>query len=195
MQANTKPRAILDHLIYLPAFARYIKQNKLEEFVDLQFTISKEIDLPILRQLSSLPKEELREISRKSSLELLSHFEANEAEKLITISLERYRKNQLQFIDSVELAAEDITLTLYLRKKSFLYFLPDYSAETDTIVEIIKELDDYLVSFEIRASKLYLQILNERIEEHVHFIEKITNTSPGLIFVYDLAEVLGFGKE
>ena len=183
MQANTQPRTTVDHLVYLPSFARYLLDNKLREFVEMQFQISKEIDLPILRQLSSLPKDELFEISRKSSEELLTHLAGNEAEKLILLSLERYKKNQLQFIDSVELAAEDITLTLYLRKKSFLYFLPDYTSETETIVEIIKELDDYLVSFEIRASKLYLHLLKQRIDEHVHFIEKITNTSPGLIFV------------
>src|SRR5688572_12187046 len=111
VQANTKPRASVDHLVYLPSFAQYLLDNKLQEFIQLQFQISKEIDLPILRQLSSLPKEELFEISRKSSVELLTHLAGNEAENLIQISLERYQKNQLQFIDSVELAAEDITLT------------------------------------------------------------------------------------
>ena len=105
MQANTESRTHIDHLVHLPSFAQYLLDHKLNELVSLQLQISREIDLPLLKQLSSLSSGELTELSRNSMKELLGYLSRNEVEEYIKISLDRYIKNQLPFIASKEIAA------------------------------------------------------------------------------------------
>ncbi|MGZ3848940.1 MAG: PAS domain-containing protein, partial [Flavisolibacter sp.] len=207
METTSKTRPSLHRLLHLPAFAQYLLEHKLDELARIQLQISREVDIPLLKLFGNLPPEQLLEVSRQRLAELLTFLAQNRAGEQIALAVQNWKKNRLPFVQKDDIVAEDITLITYLRKKSFLYFLPDYCPETGQMIEIIKEIDLFLLEGETAATNLYIQLLKERIDEHSHFIEKITNTSPGIIYVYDVihnkelyanktsAEFLGYQPE
>jgi PAS domain S-box-containing protein len=176
----------LEDLHYLPAFAQYLLTHRLDELSRLQIQISREIHIPLLKRFEGLTEEKILEINTRGLKETLICLAQNKAKLQIETAVQKWKKNRLPLVQKDEIVAEDITLITYIRKKSFLFFLPDYSSETEEIIEIIKELDLFLMEGETIATNLYIELLKQRIDEHSHFIEKITNTSPGIIYVYDV---------
>lgn len=139
-----------------------------------------------MRFFRDLSYEQKLELTKKSAEEFLTYLAGNKALQQIEDSLKKWKQNLLPVIKKEDVAAEDITQITYLRKKSLLHFVTSYTTETEEIIGIIKETDLFLVSSENASINFYIDLLKERISEHVHFIEKITNTSPGIIYVYDV---------
>jgi PAS domain S-box-containing protein len=190
----------------LPPYASYIIDKRLDEYVNEQILLSRQLDLPILKHFSNLSEEGLFEMSKLSSLNHLTYFSENRALDLIKDSIKQWLANQLpQNIGKYQLSAEDITSISYIRKQSLLKFLPDYSNDLVESIALIKELDQYILKSDSSAYTTYLNIMDDKINEHIHFIEKIAETSPGVVYVYDLVEekeiysngktkeILGFG--
>ncbi|HEX8331695.1 MAG TPA: PAS domain-containing protein [Segetibacter sp.] len=190
-----------------PQYASYLIENKLEEYVREQIRLSRELNLPVLQYLNTLSEEELIAISTISSRSFLEYFAENRASELIEDSIKQWRADQLpQNIGRYQLSADDLTLISYIRKQSLLKFLTEYSDDITQIMQLIKEVDQYILKSDSAAFETYMNLMDEKINEHLHFIEKIAETSPGIVYVYDLLEdkeiysngkikdVLGFDK-
>ena len=186
MQTKNETSASLSNLVYLPAFAQYLLAHRLDQMVQLQIQISREINIPVLKSFKDFSDERIVTITKRRLKELLTCLSKNKALEQIEASVQQWKKSRLPFVQKDDIVAEDITLITYLRKKLFLYFIPDYCPQTDQMIELIKEIDLFLTEGETSAANLYIQLLKERIDQHSHFIEKITNTSPGIIYVYDV---------
>jgi PAS domain S-box-containing protein len=186
VQAKTETNIALDHLLYLPGFAQYLLSHRLDDLATVQLRIAAEINVPLLQFLKEKPHEEQLAIAKETLTEFLTYLSQNKAKQQIENSLQRWKENQLPVLRKDDIVAEDITLITYMRKKSFLYFLPDYCQATEQVIELIKEIDLFLLQSETMFTNFYIDLLKNRIDEHTHFIEKITNTSPGIIYVYDV---------
>jgi len=173
---------------YLPAFTQYILDHRLEEYVLEQIRLSREVKLPLMAYFEAMPEEQLLALSTKSSTEFLTYFSTNQVDQQIAESLESWTSNQLPLIDRNQVAAEDITLVSYIRKQTFLKLLPGYTSDLTLAINLISELDEYSLKTETLQTNTYISLLNEKINEQLHFNEKITNTSPGIIYVFDLLE-------
>jgi PAS domain S-box-containing protein len=185
VQTQTETRVSLEKLHYLPGFAHYLLLHRLEDLAVIQMRIGEEINLPLMQFFDDKPYEQRLAIVKEALSELLTHLSQNEARQLIEKSLQRWKENQLAFLKKDDIIAEDIPLIAYLYKKSFLYFLPDYCTDTAQMIELIKEIDLFLLESQTAYTNFSVDLLKERINEHAHFIEKITNTTPGIIYVYD----------
>lgn len=117
----------------------------------------------------------------------MGYLARNEAHRQIEDQLKDWSQNQL-VVDQEAVSVDDIVLTAYLRKKSYLYFLPDYVDESNEMVELVKEIDLFLLQAQRQATNQYIQMLKDRINQHVHFIERITDATPGIIYVYSLEQ-------
>jgi PAS domain S-box-containing protein len=186
VQTKTDTSISIDNLLYLPGFASYLLTHRLNDLVMVQFKIAVETDVPLMRFLKDQPYEQQLAFAKENLAEFLGYLSRNQARQQIENAVQRWKENQLMIVGKDDIVAEDITLITYLRKKSFLYFLPDYCSATDQMIELIKEIDFFLLESETAASNFYMSLLKSRIDEHTHFIEKITNTSPGIIYVYDV---------
>ena len=207
MQAKKETIHSLQKLSHLPAFAGFILTTKLDEFVDEQLRLSKELDLPLLKQFSNMNRDEFRLLAQQGATELLTYLAENRAEDYISLSMERWKTNQLPVIDKGAPLVQDIVQVPYIRKQAFLHFIPQYCSGAEQIIELVKEIDLYSMHSEMASTDTYIKLLQDRIDEHSHLIEKITNTSPGVIYVYDvinhrevyanrrLTETLGFEPE
>ena len=179
----------------------------MEEFKIEQIRLSREVNLPMLKYFDHLTKEELLQFVGVSSSAFLDYLVNNNAEQQIADSVQKWVKNQLPEIEKGQVMAEDITLANHVRKQSFLNFITRYTTDPFTIIAIVKEIDHFILASETSSFKTYIDLVSERLNDQVDFIEKINNTSPGIIYVYDLQreqivysnwkikDLLGYSKE
>ncbi|MFN2457129.1 MAG: PAS domain-containing protein [Chitinophagaceae bacterium] len=166
METTVQTRQSLNNLSYLPSFAEYLLAHRLRDLVEEQLRISTELNLPLLQAFKGFSNEQLIEFSMESSSELLRYLANNKARDQIQHSLKRWVTNQLPNIDKYEVQAEDITLISYMRKVSFLHFIPDYCRDVNEMMELIKEVDLYLMEYESASTNTYFHLLQQRINEH-----------------------------
>ncbi len=125
-------------------------------------------------------------MSVESHREFLTYAEQNRIHEQLEKSLDAWIKDKLGVIRKEEVAAEDITLAGYVRKNALLKFLPAYTTDIKEAIEIVKEIDLYTVESETASTNIYIKLLRNRIHEQVHLSDSISNTVPGLHYVYDL---------
>src|SRR4029079_13334970 len=90
-----------------------------------------------------------------------------------------------------EIEAEDITLATYLRKRTLLHFIPDFTTDIEKVMELVKEIDLLLAIAETELTNTYINILKEKIQEDNLIIEKINHTVPGAVYVFDVKDFKG----
>lgn len=157
---------------YLPEFASFILRNRLEEFVTVGIRFCREVDLPILKPLSKFSEQELVNLSIESNKELLGYLAENKIAEHIERGAEKWRKNEMAYIDREDLMVEDLTLGFYLRRKILSYFLDAYTRNVVMQKFIIAELDIFTTQEELIAYQLYFitqlekkQILGRQLED------------------------------
>lgn len=163
----------LEHLIYLPPFARYILDNKLQEYIQIQVQLSGEMEVPLLKHWNHLSAEHIFKIVQKSSVEFLTYLAQNKAGELITNSVERWVSNQLPQLDRNKVSAEDITQVAYLRKKTFLRFIQEYSKQMEEVLSLIDEIDLYFARSTAAFTHTYAEIIRKKLEEQAQFSENV----------------------
>lgn len=157
----------LDSLSYLPGFARYILQQRLNDFAALQFQFPEEVEIPLTKFMGHMPDEEKFEMAKKSAKELLTGLSQNKAKQQIENSIKRWMNNRLPLIQKEDIAAEDITMAMYLRKKTFLHFLTDYCNDPYQIIKLIEEIDLYLFHAEAAYTNTFINLLKETLSSAV----------------------------
>ncbi|MFL5771943.1 MAG: PAS domain-containing protein [Flavisolibacter sp.] len=191
METTTDTRLTLEALTYLPSFAQYLLQHRLNDFVAVQMQYLSEVDIPMMKYFRELSSEELFQLSMEANKEYLTYLSQNRARQQITESIRQWKENQLPVIKKEEIVAEDITLATYLRKRVFLHFIPDYTSEIDKVIELVKEIDLLLAIAETELTNTYINILKQTIQEDSLIIEKINDTIPGAVYVFDIKNFKG----
>jgi PAS domain S-box-containing protein len=191
----------------LPSYIQFILDHRLEEFVTEQLQLSSQINVPLLQYFKDMTEEQMFELSLRSSKESLTWLANNKAKEQIGFSIEQWKAGRLPQVAKDNVVADDLTLIPYVKKKTLMRFLPEYAASVDEAIAIVNEIDKYFLEQETRSFNVYIDLLFERIDEHVHLIEKINNTSPAIIYVYDivqnkevytnhkLADLLGYSRD
>ena len=207
MQIQSETRRSLRNLKYLPSFAAYILNHKLKEYVQLQIKLSRELNVPLLKALAHLNESQIEALSTATTTEFLNYISENKAEQLIDKSMTQWASNTLPTIDKYDISADDITQITYIRKQNLLHFIPEHCSSTEQVIELVKEIDLISLESETRSTNFYINLLKHRIEENTHFIEKIAQTTPSAIYVFDvenykgvysnqkLGEILGYNQE
>lgn len=168
-----------------PAFARFVKEHHIREYVHEQIRLSVELNLPLMQKLAHIPEDQLLELGITGHIEHLEHVENNTLRQRLDDSLKMWEEDNLQIVAQDDIAVEDITVGAHIRKMALMKFLPLYTTDPYTMLEIIKEIDIYEQVAMTEASNLYIKLLKKKINEHAHLIERVTNTSPAAIYVYD----------
>jgi len=173
---------------HFPGYARFIRENHLVDYIKEQLNTARALDTPLLRAFNSLSDEQIIEYSIPSHTEFLTTAEENRLRALMNASIEKWVNDKLDIVGRDEIEAEDITQVSYVRKKALLNFLPHYTSDPLQIISIVREIDTYHLESDTRTSKTYIDLLRDRVNEHAHFIESITNTTPGLSYLFSLQE-------
>ncbi|GAA4406149.1 hypothetical protein GCM10023187_25280 [Nibrella viscosa] len=173
---------------HLPDFAAFIINQHLDAFVREQIRRLRLLNNRLLTYFETMPEEELVAFSKLTTGQFLQYFAENRATDQIRDATEQWVSNQLPVINQNQIVADDITQINYVRKQTLYKFLPLYTTDLATSLAIISEFDEYIMESEVQSFQTLFNLQQRQINEHLHFIERITNTSPGIIFVFDLLE-------
>lgn len=186
--ASEAPKPDLLHFQYLPHYAQYLLEKRIEDFTRKLLDVSREINLPLLKLLENMPEDELIQLSIQGTKELLGYFVSNTIGEFIDVSLKKWTENQLIVVQNDEIVAQDISGGSFARRKAFRHFLPDYTTDLGLYNNILGELDQFILTVEERSYYTLFNIKQQKINEHLYFIEKVNNTLPGIIYVFDVIE-------
>lgn len=148
---------------YIPDYARFLLENKLDEFVMVGIRFCREMDLPMLRPLAKMPEKELLELSRESNREILTALSNNNIVPFIEKNIKNFIDNKLhdkngnKLMDKTDLVAEDIILAFYIRRKLFSFFLHSYTQNAVVHMLIASEVDFYTTQEHLLTSKAYIE--------------------------------------
>lgn len=174
---------------YLPLFAKFILDKNLDEFVRDQIRLSHEFNLPLLKHIKNYTEEQQFEIARRTSGEYLKHLAENRAKEQLETSFNRWITDQLSIIGKFDITAEDVTLFNYLRGKLFKKWLRVYPIPLEQQYALIDEIDTLLFGSTTSATNTFIEILKNKIQQESHLNEKLINTSPGIIFIFDVVSL------
>ncbi len=181
-------RRDLLHFTHLPAYARFLLENRLLAFTEALIATSREIKVPLLKYFESMPEAQFKALSLQGADELLTSFAENKAQEFIDKSLRNWLENQVPLIQQDDVVIEDISKVGFARRKAMRDLLPDYTSDIKLYVRVMEEMDRFTVALEEDCYKVLFQIKQEKINENHHFLDKINNASPGIIYVFDLLE-------
>ncbi len=191
METRSKTTSLLSDLKHLPAFAAYILGHRLHDYIVKLLESSRLFNLPLLKYISHLDEQELLELGKTTSIELLEFLAANKAQEQIEHSVRSWIANQLPVVGRMEITAEDINLLTYIRKKVFLDLAPEYSRDMEQLLELVKEIDLFHMYSDMASTNAYINMLKENIDEKAHMVEKVNATIPGAVYVFDVLEKKG----
>lgn len=173
---------------YLPQYAKFIRENHLEEFTRETLRLCREVNLPLLRHLDMLPEEHLWQKSLESQVDFLQHAENNTLKDRTESTYGKWETDDLKVIAQNQLVPEDVISGDYARKQAFAKFIPLYTADINHALAILKEIDDFERRVLLMCNATYTRIMQQQIDRHEYFIDNINNTLPGAIGVYNLTD-------
>jgi PAS domain S-box-containing protein len=181
VQSKLKPE-------HFPAYAQFLLENHLDEFVKEQLSISREMNIPVLKYFENLPEEELLKISMQSVADMFQSIATHDIENYIKLASDKWIANRLPVVERDQVVADDIALSGTIRKKTLTKFLPYYTNDLHLILKIIDEIDQFILNYELMFFNVFNNLQEEKINRNLHFIEMINSTVPGILFVYDLEQ-------
>lgn len=184
---NQLARQVLN-FAHLPSYAAFLQHQHIDDYVREMLRLSEEINLPMLKFLKRFSDEEIFQISKNSSVEFLTSLNQNNVKGHIETSTQRWLSNQLQFIKTLEIEAEDITLINYVRARALKKWAPAFAKDNETVFALYEEIENLTLYYNTTSTNSYIKVLKANIEEEAHFNKNIINASPGITFIYDLQE-------
>ena len=173
---------------HLPGFSRFVVDHKLAEFAHMQATLSRELDLPLLKFYAHVPEQELVELGKKSATEFLLYLADNRAGSQLQTAISEWINNQLKYVTQEQVQIDDLLLVSYIRKRAFTSLLKFYTTDIDLLEQLHDELDRFFIAYDRSTTSIYVQFLKNRIAEDIYFREKLAGTSPGFNYIYDIGD-------
>jgi PAS domain S-box-containing protein len=161
---------------FLPAFAKFILEQYVEAFARYQLRLYKETEVPLFKYFNTLSEEQQIELSIQSSKQFLTYFRDNKATEQITDGLKRWRENALPLLDKMQVTTEDIFTVNYVRKQAFINFLPVFTSDANQLLEIIREIDAFILEAESASTSMYFSLVYEKLQEEMRMKEEISST-------------------
>jgi len=174
---------------FLPSYARFLLENKLDELAVLQIDLVKEFKPPLYRYFENRSDEELISLGYAGLSKMFCALASQETVEYIENSLRDWLNNQLPQISRNQIEAEDITMISLIRRRIFRKFIDEYTADLQTAVQIMNEIDDFTTLSETISLKLLLKIQQDLYEQN----QKLTKTGN---WVWDLKKnVISWSRE
>lgn len=148
---------------YLADYATYLLNNQITEFVTVGIRFCREVDLPLLKPLSKFSEAELVAISLEGNKKLLTALSTKTIDEHIKENTENWISNTLVVVDKEEITAEDLSLAMFIRRKTFGYFLDAYTKNVVLQKFIITEVDIYTTQEELVSLSVYMQMQKQKL--------------------------------
>ncbi|MBS1687893.1 MAG: PAS domain-containing protein [Bacteroidetes bacterium] len=171
---------------HFPNYAKHIRDNYIIPYIREQLTLARQVNMPLLNFFQSMSEEEIISMSIPSHTEFLTAVEENRIDEQIEKSLKLWVDDQMGIVGRYDIKAEDLTLGSYIRKRALSKFITTYTYNPEEIIELFNEIDTYSTKSNTAAANTYIRLLKDKINDQLYMIEKISNTTPGLNYVFSL---------
>ena len=172
---------------FLPSYAQYLMEKHLDEFSKEMLVQSRTLGLPLMNRLAArYTDEEIFNISRETSKNYLQLLSMNKARRQVALAMERWRRDELEVVNKMDVDGRDITVLNHLRGQALKKFLPVYTNDTGTIMAINSEIDFVILGNITSAMDIYIDILKSEVFEQSNFSTKLIKASPAVTFLFDL---------
>lgn len=172
METNLPKRKL--HFKYLPAYAKFILDNKLHDFVLHLIALSREVNLPLMKLFKSFTQDQLVELGTNNTINSLTFLSENKASELIENMIKSWLNNEIPVIAKEEVVANDLTLVSFIRRKAFRDFLHYYTNDFLTFRNIMEEADEFTTEFETATLNIVLNN-QQNLYKHTQAIAHIGN--------------------
>jgi PAS domain S-box-containing protein len=171
---------------HLPAYARFLLKNHVEDYAGEQLRLSRVLRLPILANLEKrFTEEQMLNIATNTSREYLDFVASNKGKDQILTSLNRWMQDQLKIVGQSEIGAKDITLLNYIRGQALKKFLLEFTQDAETIIHIHGEIDLLLLGASTTSTEYFIDMLREKVAEQSKLASKVIEASPAITFLFD----------
>jgi len=159
---NTLP---LKNLQHLPAYANFLLENKIHEYVIAQINLAKEVDLPLLKFFKNLSDEELYSLSVKTAREFLNCCAENKTEEFIQNSVQKWINDQLPSVERNAIIEDDIILVNYIRRKNLRHFISAYTNDVELAIKILNDIDVFLSRIDLISFKTLFYLISKELNQ------------------------------
>ncbi|HXB28646.1 MAG TPA: PAS domain-containing protein [Puia sp.] len=153
------------HFHFLPAYALFLLENKLEDLSEYQVELFTEFNPPVLHYFNKFKREELLYLGRQGLEKMLDSISQNKAAVYVENSLKDWLNNQLPQISRNQIEAEDITLINLIRRRLFGKYISSFTKDIDSAVLLLNEIDDFTTISETISLKFLLSLQQNLIEQ------------------------------
>jgi PAS domain S-box-containing protein len=152
---------------HLPAFAKYLLEERLDDLTAKQIELSREAKMPLMKILDERMKpDDLYTLAKNSIADILKYTIENRLDEQIRVSVLQWRENMLPIILTREqILIDDITLSGYIRKKAMLHFLREYTSDIEKFTAIVSEYDYYIQKSEAASFEAFMDIQRSHMRE------------------------------
>src|SRR3954447_12813627 len=113
--------------LYLRDYAKFVLENKLEDFVSAYLIKIHSYNIPLLHFFSQLSQKQMILAARDGIIKLLKGIENGKAIDDVNENLAKWKNDDLGNIPRQAISITDITLIYSAQKISFQSFLPYYT--------------------------------------------------------------------
>ena len=153
-------------LTFLPGYARFLLDNKINELAVLQIHLFREFKPPLFRYFENRTDDELISLGKDGMRKLLCALTDQKPVEYIENSLRDWLNNQLPQISRNQIEAEDITMISLIRRQIFRKFIPEYTNDFHTALQVLNEFDDFTTISETISLKLLLKLQQDLYEQN-----------------------------
>ena len=151
---------------FLPEYACFLLENKLEELAVRQIILFRELKPPLFRYFEKTPDEKLISLGIDGMRKMLSALSGQKPVEYIENSLRDWLNNQLPQISRNQIEAEDITIISLIRRQIFRKFIAEYTTDIQTAIRVLTEIDDFTTISETISLKLLLKLQQDLYEQN-----------------------------
>lgn len=175
------------HFVHLPAFADYLL-SQIDGYTKEIMRLFYEANMPLLLALRHLTEEEKFQFSKRLNVEFLTNLSRNNAAGHIEAVTVRWLANAFENIGRLDVDAKDISIINYVRSKAQKKFINLYTTDPEIAYQLHSEIDELSFAYNQKSTNDFLQVLRQKIEAEVQFNQNVIEASPGIVFIYDLAQ-------
>jgi PAS domain S-box-containing protein len=171
---STTPHRKSFQFTYLPAYAKYLRDHRLVAFSRMQMETARDHGLPMLKLFEHFPEDEIYELFNKNSLRLLEALESGDLDNYVATAVNAWTSDRLPGISRHQIVSDDVSVSIYMRRKALRGFITDYTQDIGLMCKIIEESDRYLTEIERLLYAALISISNE-LNDQAQRISRIGN--------------------
>lgn len=189
---------------YLPGLGKFMLERA-EEFSNESFRLLPGFNIPMIKALNHLSREELFAIYKAGNEKLFKSFTERNALQVGLASLDHFYMNQNPVLKTEDIEAEDFLLLYELREKTLLHFIPQYTSDLTIALGIIGEIRNFHSTMQVDSLKRFIEYKNYELRERNQLLSETQKQAQlgHWIYYFDtrkvtwsemLYDILGFDK-